>query len=324
MGEMLSSGTQENDVPKPDLESVKNTGKDVFLLGGSDYEMDRIRKMISRRGAESVDRDVSWEGADIKSYKEDIDRILSEGKTPVAIELRDADKVPGVVEIDHHNQNSEKPASISQVLERLGVEPSLVNRLAAGNDAGYYSGMEAVVKEQLSLLEQKGYTQEKLDRAADWMAKLMEMVRRKDRESQGVTEEMEAEAEAALEKVEYGPNGLVIVRLNGDRPSPVTDRLHYTWPEGRENLVVICNADKDMKEVWFFGNGALSQDTAGHFKQLKAERIAREPDSTSNEFHAWGGGTGFGKEDQSAFCGVVAANPDDVINYIEAAQNQPT
>ena len=300
-----------------------------FLLGGKDYEMDRVKKMLKRTGTPFVDRNVTWEGAEIQSYQDDIDRILDEGNTPVAVELRGADQVDVVEEIDHHNEKSNRPASILQVLEKLNIEPSLVNRLAGANDSGYYPAMEAVVAEEIARLEQKydqagldeAKKQQKLERAAKWMSILVEGVRRKDREAQGVTEEMEQEAKEAIEHAEKGPNGLMIVRLNGDRPSPVTDRLHYTWQDGKQNLVVICNQDKDMAEVWFFGRGDYSKSLRDHYLEVQ-EREKEHGTRVGNEYHTWGGGAGSGSAEQDAFSAVVVRDPSEVIDFIITTESK--
>jgi hypothetical protein len=42
-----------------------------------------------------------------------------------------------VLSIDHHGESAKNPASISQVLKLIGVEPSLEDELIAANDRGY-------------------------------------------------------------------------------------------------------------------------------------------------------------------------------------------
>ncbi len=329
MAELLNKSEPSKEDHEPSDSSKSKKERLVFLLGGKDYEMDRIRRVLKRSGTPFIDRDVSWEGADIKSYQEDIDRILEEGKTPVAVELRGAEQVEGVEVIDHHNENSDRPASILQVLEKLDIKPSLVNRLAGANDSGYYPAMEAVVEEELTRLSNKldeqgvddKEKQQKLFRAANWMSLLVDGVRRKDRENQGVTEQMEQEAETAIASAEHGPNGLVIVRLNGDRPSPVTDRLHYSWPDGKSNLIVICNQDKDQAEVWFFGRGDYSKALRDHYLELQ-EQQKQQGTRYGNEYHTWGGGSGYGNADQDAFSAVVVRDPAEVIDFVTSMESK--
>lgn len=299
--------------------------KDVYLTGGGDYEMERVRKAISRAGAESVDKRVSWEDADIATYQEEAEQILQDGNTPVAVELRGAEQVPGVVDIDHHNEKSARPASITQVLERLGLNPTLADRLAAANDAEYFAGMDKVVATKLTQIREKleaagideAIIEQRLEGSKRWMQYMVDRVRRKDREAQGVTETMEDEAEAAISDAQYGANGLVLVSITADRPSTVTDRLHYTWEDGKEKLIVVCNSDKPEKEVWFYGSGKLAQTVREHFLALKDEQM-QDGSRQGNEFHAWGGGSGFGVEGENAFCGVVARNPQEVIDFISS------
>lgn len=319
----------EAEISEP--EGAEKKSEEVYLLGGKDYEMARVKKALDRTGTPYEDLGLDWEAADIDRYREEIQRIIAEGNTPVAVELRGADQIPGVVEIDHHNEKSDRPASISQVLERIDDPGNLADRLAAANDAKYYAGMEAVVEEKLTRLDQKltadGYDEAtrtaRVEGSRKWLEMMIQRVRSKDREAQGVTPEMEAEAEEAIDNAERGPNGLVTVKVTGDRPSPVTDRLHYTWPNGKENLVVVCNSDKALKEVWFFGAGDLSKEVRDHFVDLKEQRLAQDPQTGSNEYHAWGGGSGYGNPSESAFCGVVAGDPQEVINYITSQQGEP-
>ncbi len=323
MAELINKSEPGNEDNAPSDSSKAKKERLVFLLGGKDYEMDRIRRVLRRSGTPYIDRDVTWEGADIKSYQEDIDRIIEEGNTPVAVELRGADQVEGVEVIDHHNEKSDRPASILQVLEKLDIKPSLVNRLAGANDSGYYPAMEAVIEDELSGMEKRlseqgvddKKKQQKLFRAANWMSLLVDGVRRKDRENQGVTEQMEQEAETAIASAEHGPNGLVIVRLNGDRPSPVTDRLHYSWPEGKSNLIVVCNQDKDAAEVWFFGRGDYSKALRDNYLVVQ-EQQKQQGTRYGNEYHTWGGGTGYGSAEQDAFSAVVVRDPSEVIDFI--------
>ena len=100
MAELINKSEPGNEDNAPSDSSKAKKERLVFLLGGKDYEMDRIRRVLRRSGTPYIDRDVTWEGADIKSYQEDIDRIIEEGNTPVAVELRGADQVEGVNPID--------------------------------------------------------------------------------------------------------------------------------------------------------------------------------------------------------------------------------
>lgn len=325
MAELINKSEPSNEEHAPSDSSKAKKERLVFLLGGKDYEMDRIRRVLRRSGTPYIDKDVSWEGADIKSYQEDIDRILEEGNTPVAVELRGADQVEGVEVIDHHNEKSDRPASLLQVLEKLNIKTSLVNKLAAANDAGYIPAMNTVINEELSRLEARGVSPEKLDRTKKLLKVLKDGIRRKDREMQGVTEEMEVECEEAIKNMDLRDNGLVVVSITGDRYSPITDKLYDTWENGRQNLVVVCNSDKEEKEVWFSGRGDICKKVVEHFKAKKQERIATIPDEPerSGQYHSFGGGQGLGNRDSDAQCLVVATNPEEVISFIEELEKSP-
>ncbi len=199
----------------------------------------------------------------------------------------------------------------------------MVNKLAAANDAGYIPAMNTVIDEELARLQAKGYSPERLERSKQLLDMLKKGVRRKDREMQGVTEEMELECEEAIKHMDRRANGLVIVSITGDRYSPITDALYDTWENGRQNLVVVCNSDKEEKEVWFSGRGDICKKVADHFKAKKQERIATIPGEPerSGQYHSFGGGRGLGDRNSDAQCLVVATNPEEVISFIEELES---
>ncbi|MDP2651796.1 MAG: hypothetical protein Q8O94_01535 [bacterium] len=273
----------QNSLEKPEKEAKK----DVFLLGGRDLEMYQIEKRLRRAGKEFVNRNLEW-GAKIDDYDDVVQQILGEGNTPVAVELGGADKAEGVVDIDHHNEKFDRPASIVQIMNRLGKPVRLVDEMIAANDSAYIPGMEAKMEEYRAELEER-YGHEKFEKLKE---KLINLIRCKDREMQGVTAEMEQQAEEAIAHAEHGPNGLVIVRLPHNKVSPVTDRLFSTWADGKENLLVVC---KD--EVDYFGRGDIC-------KEVK------------EKFSGWGGGKGYGDREKNGFCGVETSNPQEIIDFI--------
>jgi hypothetical protein len=202
-------------------------------------------------------------------------------------------------------------------MERLGVEPSFMDRLVAANDAGYIPAMEALIdKEYMPKLRERNGN----EKAEARKKLLIDLVRGKDRQMQGTTAEMEREAEEAIKNAEHGANGLVIVRVNGDRPAPVSDRLYRT--DEKQNLVVVCSSAKVEKEVWFFGQGDICEEASTHFKAMMVERKAQDPDNKSNEYFSFGFGSGYGKKEGSGACMVVAEDPQDIIDYITTAESQ--
>ncbi len=257
--------------------------KDVYLIGGSDAEMQLIKKRIKKAGQEYIDKDLKW-GAKAEDYSREISEILESGDVPVAIELAGAETIDGVVDIDHHNEKSNRPASLLQVMDRLGLKPSLFDELIAANDSAYIPGMEKKLEEHRYQIESKtgkdGFEKIK--------TKLIQLVRSKDREAQGITKEQEKQAEEAIQKREdlYN-NTLTIVRMPHSKSATVTDRAYGTY----ENLFV----PSEDGESNFFGNGKLCK-----------------------ELHegSWAGGSGLGSSNGKAYWGGY---PDqtEVENFIK-------
>ncbi|MBI4088507.1 hypothetical protein HY415_00195 [Candidatus Kaiserbacteria bacterium] len=275
--------------------------KDVFLLGGKDLEMYQIEKRLRRAGKEFVTRNLEW-GAKIDDYNDEVQKILEEGNTPVAVELGGADKIEGVVDIDHHNEKSGRPASIAQVMNRMGKPMKLVDEMVAANDSAYIPGMQAKMEEYRSQLVER-YGEEKFEKLK---VKLIELIRAKDRQMQGVTPEMESEAKTAVEHAEHGPDDLTIVTLNGGKPSPATDRLFQKM--GKQNYVVVCNNGAAVRDVYYFGRG----DVCKALKEKFASAVS------------WGGGTGYGdRNSYIAFGGAKSMNPNEVVKFIIDSYEQP-
>ena len=204
----------------------------IFMLGGADAEMTAIRELLEEVGAEYADHQLGW-GAQVDSYKEEIEEALAAGKTPVCIELQGAATYGDqVIVVDHHMNDgfdyTDRPAAILQVCDMLGIEPSRHQRLIAANDSGYIPGMVAM-----------GATPEEI--AA---------IRKQDRAAQGITPEQEAEAERALRAREY-INGVTVVRMAHSKCAPVTDAL-YGKPDAESLLIVCGDGERD-----YFGNGEV-------------------------------------------------------------------
>jgi len=304
---------------------------DAYILGGADLEMLLIERRLEKFGALVVGATTTWEEADVTKRSGLIAEAQAQGRMPVLIEHRGADEVPGIVHIDHHDKNAHRDASILQVLERLGVDPNFVDKIVAANDSGYIPGMEALLDGEykdrfISKRIKAGIDSEKVEqRYQEVRTYIINAVRLKDREAQGVTATDETEAEEAIERME-DRDGLKVVSLKGRRNSPVNDRLYPTWEDGKENLVVVCAAEEPEKEVWFFGPGDVCKDTLEHFKELKKKRIEANPDEPERRgiYHTVGGGKGFGESDKITRCLVVASDPEEVISYIHELEKQRT
>ena len=200
----------------------------VVMLGGYDAEMLAIADACREAGVAVVDKHLGW-GAAASSYKEEIAAAVSEGKTPVLVELSlDIELPANTVVVDHHNEQAGKPAAILQVLSLLGQQPSRYQQLIAANDCGYIPGMLAL-----------GATPEEVAE-----------VRLADRAAQGITPEQEREAERAIAAATV-VNGVTIVKMAHSKTATVCDRLFA--PE-KEQRLLILSGDGESN---FFGNGEL-------------------------------------------------------------------
>lgn len=258
----------------PKIQKPDDNKKEVFLMGGSDLEMYQIKKRLSRSGNEVVDKNLKW-GAKADDYAEEIKKILEEEKIPVAVELSGADQIEGVIDIDHHGNKSGNPASISQVMERAGIKMSFIDELVAANDSAYIPGMEAKIEEHREELEARIG----LDRFEKLKVKLISLIRAKDRQIQGITEEHEKQADEAIRNLENTCEGqLTIVHLQHSKTATIADRLFGKY----KNLLIISGDG----EVNFYGDGKLCQD------------LQKTYDGS------WSGGAGLGKNGENAYWGT--------------------
>ncbi|WP_035571781.1 hypothetical protein [Halonatronum saccharophilum] len=195
----------------------------LFLLGGKDLEMVEIRKILENEGLNFIDKDLSW-GAKLSHYKEEIGEI-TEDKTIVGIELlKDMEVGQEYIEVDHHNQSTDKPSSIEQIAKLLDIDLNRFQRLVAANDKGYIDAMKDLeaTKEEI------------------------EEVRLRDRRAQGVSREDERLARESIEDNKKIYGDLVVVKAKTDKFSPIADRLYPT-----EKLLIYTD-----KELTYYGVGA--------------------------------------------------------------------
>ncbi|MEW6127209.1 MAG: hypothetical protein AB1757_09235 [Acidobacteriota bacterium] len=221
--------------------SVTKQDQLFFFLGGRDLEMLTIRELLERHAPFAFcDKNLVW-GAKASDYKEEIEKAIIQGKTPVFIELTvDLDLADEqIITIDHHGKRagSDKPTSLHQVFELLNLPSEQWTRwhdLVAANDRGHIKAMKEI-----------GATQEEI-----------KQVRAADRRAQGVTEEEEQKAEEAVRNARVLLDGkLTAVNLPHSRTSPITDRLEKDLSgTGYENLLVIS-----PDQVNFFGTGQIIQ-----------------------------------------------------------------
>ena len=241
----------------------------VVFIGGYDAEMVEIINICRKAGVAMVDNHLGW-GACASVYREEIAQAVSEGKTPVLIELTlDVELPAGTIIVDHHNENAGKPASILQVLDLLGLEPSRYQQLIAANDSGYIPAMLA------------------MGASADEVA----AVRLADRAAQGITPEQETEAVRAIAAAKV-VNGVTIVKMAHSKTATVCDRLFSLEQEQR---LLILSADGESN---FFGNGELCL-------KLQGEDTGRKTQEGYTIYSHFGGWVG-GNLPQSGFWGGYA------------------
>jgi hypothetical protein len=251
----------------------------MFFLGGYDLEMVTIRDLLRHEGAQFHDNKLAW-GAKTSAYGDAIVKVTHDNWVPVLIELEiDTEIPPEAVVVDHHGNRFAEPASLLQVIKLLELTPSRNDLLVASNDCGYIPAMQKM-----------GATAEEISR-----------IRLADRAAQGVTQEMERQAEEAIANaVSYG--SLKVVRLPHIKSSPVNDRLFPTWQNGEENLLVVCETHENpTHEVHYFGYGNICK-------------------TVKETFSGWGGGQGYGDPKKQAFAGCKTDDPEKVIEFVISQQ----
>jgi len=104
-----------------------NQSNFLFLLGGTDLEMVEIRRLLTAHalalGKSDNNTELRW-GAKLSNYQ----NLFNDTQTFVSIELiQDIDPPPHYINIDHHNETSDKPSSGTALLESNLYKDSLVN-----------------------------------------------------------------------------------------------------------------------------------------------------------------------------------------------------
>ncbi len=194
--------------------------KYVFLLGGHDLEMMEIKNILVGHGLTYYDNNLEW-GAKLSSYSE----YFNGEKTFVGIELiKDIATPKNYEEIDHHNENSNKPSSIEQIAGLLKIELNNYQKLVAANDRGYIPAMEKM-----------GATKKEIDK-----------IRLEDRLAQDVTIEDEKLAELSIKENLSKVDDIVIVNALTEKHSPIIDKLYPI-----QKLIICTNFQID-----FYGHGA--------------------------------------------------------------------
>jgi hypothetical protein len=223
--------------------SALNASQSVYFLGGRDLEMVEIARVLAEQSIPYFDGALDWSDATFSAYAEDIRSIISQGRRPVLVEVRDipSEVRPMVDVIDHHGPESgHLPTCLEAVLARIGI-PQLTReqQLIAANDRGYIEGMAAI-----------GATTEEIQR-----------IRALDRKAQGITHEQELAGEEAIKNLDNTSEGLAVAHLPHGRTATVTDRLSMRiGGHGYSNLLVVS-----PDELSFFGGGRTVLDLVRGF-----------------------------------------------------------
>lgn len=253
-----------------------------FFLGGNDLEMKTIKDLLDKLGVAYSDKNISWKKAatvGVSVYGDEIEKIVKEGRTPVIIELKKDARLPkNTIEIDHHNENAGKPASILQVCELLGVEPTRKMQLIAANDSGYIPAMMEM-----------GASKEEIAQ-----------IRYLDRVAQDITPEQEKQAEEAIAGAQEFC-GVTVIKMPHSRTATVADRLFN--PNKPQNLLIISGDG----ETNYYGPEDICRKLQGN--KIGERPAPWDPNQTEvlyDHFGGWTGGDGLGKEGGTAFWGGYA------------------
>lgn len=279
----------KSELEPKDKENIEEEGKnpeDIYLLGGKDAEMRVIKKRLERAGQKYIDKGLGW-GAKIEDYSREITEIINNKNIPIAIELASSEKIEGVVDIDHHNEKSNRPASLLQVMQRLNLETSLFDELIAANDSGFIPAMEKKIEEYREKFERNTGKEVFEELKRKWIS----VIRKIDRQAQGITKEQEEQASEAIKNKEnFYNNSLTIVRSPHSKCATITDRLYGEY----ENLFI----PSEDGESNFYGNGKLCQELKDKYEG------------------SWAGGSGLGDKYGEAYWGGYP-DQDEVEKYIK-------
>ncbi len=124
--------------------------KAIFLLGGYDLEMWEIKKVLKDAGFDFFDKGLSWDNATLDAYKEEIENLTDKHFYAVELNINEEKDTlyrqykDRITIIDHHGKYNDQKASLLQVLELLGKEPTKNHELIAANDSRYIDGMKCI------------------------------------------------------------------------------------------------------------------------------------------------------------------------------------
>lgn len=194
--------------------------------------------MLEREGEEYLVTGQTW-GASWEKLEEEIKTKLKEamenGQEVYGIELQGNSN--GAINIDHHTYGEDdrrnSKSSIEQVADILEKELTLDEQFVSANDKGYIPAMEELGK--------------KLKINPKDLKEIIANIRMRDRETQRITSEQEAQAEEAIKKLGElkEKRNYISIDLPHSKTSTVTDRLYGKY----DNLSVTS----EDGETNFFG-----------------------------------------------------------------------
>lgn len=226
----------------------------LWISPNNDLEAKTIIEMLERCKEEYLVTlqpwGASWEGLE-EELKVKIEEAKKLNKDIYGIELQGNSK--GAINIDHHvyekDDRSNLKSSIEQVAEILGVELSVDEQFVSENDKGYIPSMQ-----QLGL---------KLGINKEDLQEIVDNIRIRDREMQGITIEQEAQAQEAIEKLGdlTQKRDYILINLPHSKTSTVQDRLYGMF----ENLL-ITSADGETN---FYGKAEIINMLHEKFRWLE-------------------------------------------------------
>ena len=210
----------------------------LWVTPNNDLEAKTIVEMLEKNEEEYLVTGQAWGASWEKleeELKEKVEKAKQNGKSVYGVELQGDSN--GAINIDHHiygeDDRSNPKSSIEQVADILGVELTLDEQFVSANDKGYIPAMQELGA-NLGIEEKD-------------LQEIIENIRMRDREMQGVTSEQEAQAQEAVEKLgdlsekrEY-----IAMDLPHSKTSTVTDRLF-----GKYDNLLITSADGETN---FYG-----------------------------------------------------------------------
>jgi hypothetical protein len=225
--------------------------------------MVEIKKLLQKHEKPFIDKKLSW-GAKLSFYQE----IFNKKTHYYGIELLEDIPLPkNYISIDHHNDAQNKKSSLEQVAQLLHVELSRYQKLVALNDSGYIPAMKAFGATEVEIA----------------------LIRQKDREAQGVTQEDEILAEISIENGKK-TNNIFVVEAQTPHFSAIVDRLYekekniliYTttklvyYGEGIEFLVKKYHKDITKQKAYYGGDFGFFGLAEKKYLPEKVEKIKKE------------------------------------------------